>query len=446
MKNWTKKTGYNEEDMRGLESIGCLDFIDGIEFEYYEELDNTKSYDILESLYSRLEKFLGIAAKDYGTIIQASYGKLDNAILNNKGVITINGKRIKLTRLIKDDKELMKEYSLYIDKRAKMVCKITSNPIEVLNMSYNRAWTSCMRPDSTYYRGPKTDFIAGSALLLFFRKGSDLPCGREILRPAIIEDNPVIYRSVRIYGNGPLISNEFLSEKLGCEVVRTIPGVLTDNVLLDGCYDDNEQMGISQSEKLFKEVEQKLIEAFRSFNNNWINNKYSSYNGAIKPISKEFQKIVNRKVKLDKKLDNIKWSRNRKLDSQRNKDKVKKKVAFQKMFQKEVSSIFNYFQSFNSYEVRENLEKGFDTEKEWLELRAKVTDKVKEVFSSYNVKSCNCSLYTRSIYITFENNDSVLETQFISYKSQGMQSITAKAYRKNEMKDAHTISRKLIWL
>ena len=61
--------------------------------------------------------------------------------------------------------------------------KISAHPFDVLTMSHNRPWTSCMRPGGAAEFGPLTDMAAGSAVMFFYRPGADKPCGRRMLRP-----------------------------------------------------------------------------------------------------------------------------------------------------------------------------------------------------------------------------------------------------------------------
>jgi len=96
-----------------------------------------------------------------------------------------------------------------LKRRAKdnwMTWRISAHPYDVLTMSYNRPWSSCMRPGSDYpwQYGILTDLAAGSAIMFFYRPGADQPAGRLILRPAIDKNgSTVIYSGKNIYGTGP---------------------------------------------------------------------------------------------------------------------------------------------------------------------------------------------------------------------------------------------------
>jgi hypothetical protein len=101
--------------------------------------------------------------------------------------------------------------------------EISAHPYDILTMSFERPWTSCMRPpsDDDYIGGeaqygPLTDMAAGSAILFFYRPGAKVPCGRLLLRPAASPDGVMlgIFGGGRTYGCGPDLSAEQLSEML----------------------------------------------------------------------------------------------------------------------------------------------------------------------------------------------------------------------------------------
>ena len=82
--------------------------------------------------------------------------------------------------------------------------KISTHPFDVLTMSYNRPWTSCMRPEGAAELGPLTDMAACSAIMFFYRPGADAPCGRRVLRPLAIYSEAIgIADGGQTYGNGP---------------------------------------------------------------------------------------------------------------------------------------------------------------------------------------------------------------------------------------------------
>lgn len=87
---------------------------------------------------------------------------------------------------------------------------VSAHPFDVLTMSFDRSWTSCMRPPGKdrdageAQFGPLTDMAAGSAVFFIRAKGSMQPCGRVILRPAIgYLDKPTVLFGGKKYGCGP---------------------------------------------------------------------------------------------------------------------------------------------------------------------------------------------------------------------------------------------------
>jgi len=83
--------------------------------------------------------------------------------------------------------------------------KISVHPFDVLTMSFNRPRTDHMQPGRDPVRGYGilTDMAAGSAMMFFYRPGSDVPAGRLLLRPALDDDGkPCIYGGRIVYGSG----------------------------------------------------------------------------------------------------------------------------------------------------------------------------------------------------------------------------------------------------
>jgi hypothetical protein len=91
-------------------------------------------------------------------------------------------------------------------KGAWMRWRISTHPYDILTMSYNRPWSSCMRPGSghDWEYGILTDLAAGSAIMFFYRPNADQPAGRITLRPVIDKDgNKAIYSGRTVLGSGP---------------------------------------------------------------------------------------------------------------------------------------------------------------------------------------------------------------------------------------------------
>jgi len=100
--------------------------------------------------------------------------------------------------------------------------RISAHPIDVLTMSHNRPWVSCMRPGGVYEFGPLTDMAAGAAVLFFYRPKADQPCGRMILRPAVENFEMSILGGQTVYGIGPDIKytplTKIIEEASGVEM------------------------------------------------------------------------------------------------------------------------------------------------------------------------------------------------------------------------------------
>jgi len=83
-------------------------------------------------------------------------------------------------------KEQMKEFETRIKPpQTHWNWRISAHPYDVLTMSFDRSWTSCMRPGGEAPLGPLTDMAAGAACIFWYRPGADQPCGRTILRPSV---------------------------------------------------------------------------------------------------------------------------------------------------------------------------------------------------------------------------------------------------------------------
>lgn len=148
-------------------------------------------------------KWVGVGA-DYGA------GKLEFGIQYDDGRPTkVRTEKIgKLLRKMGYIPEVIKEFETR--QLEKWDWFISTHPFDVLTMSFNRPWTSCMRPGGVAELGPLTDMAAGSAVMFFTRPGADKPCGRLILRPVIgfeqMDPNmpfPAIASGKIIYGCGP---------------------------------------------------------------------------------------------------------------------------------------------------------------------------------------------------------------------------------------------------
>ena len=192
----------------------------------------------------------------------------------NEGYITIDGKRRKFGKWLRQQIKKGMRYQACLKEfeTRSSLCyewEISTKPSDVLGMSYNRAWTSCMRPGGAFEDGAVTDYTAGAAVVLYYRPGADQPCGREVLRPGAIETKeglvPLILRGGTIYGNGIKIPNRYLVEK-GSVTVCHCRGIGDYGLigLRNKVYCDVERTGCEQTEKEATEAKIKLRMAFNS--------------------------------------------------------------------------------------------------------------------------------------------------------------------------------------
>ena len=143
--------------------------------------------------------------------------------------------------------------------------KISADLWDVLTMSHDRPWTSCMRPEGMYEKGPMTDMRSGAAVLFWYRPGASKPCGREILRPVVKDNQPMIARGGRTYGSGGSLSNKQLSESLGVPVIKV--DLMSEKVtgLIDEVYCDIGRNGCHQTKGKAAKAEERLLFAWREF-------------------------------------------------------------------------------------------------------------------------------------------------------------------------------------
>jgi len=149
--------------------------------------------------------------------------------------------------------------------------RISTHPYDVLTMSFNRAWTSCMRPpglgniEGKAPLGPLTDMAAGSAVLFIYASGAQQPCGRVIMRPALDGyGDPMILWPEAVKGAGPIASwmgvNHWapvLERCLDGMPLKTI-GLCrlgeASQALSRNIYDDVDQQYCYQPEKVYDEA------------------------------------------------------------------------------------------------------------------------------------------------------------------------------------------------
>lgn len=142
--------------------------------------------------------------------------------------------------------------------------QISADPWDILTMSHNRAWTSCMRPDGAYENGLFSDMRGGSAILFWFRPGASQPCGREILRPAVDNNGKnLIIRGGTLYGSGPQVGDEELSSICGVEVCAVELERLTS--LCRDVYCDSTRRGCYQTDEELVAAEERLLYGWRNY-------------------------------------------------------------------------------------------------------------------------------------------------------------------------------------
>jgi len=217
-----------------LQSVGCLDFLHG--------KSGTVNNQAKPGWVIDLERFQNLK-------INYQEGK----VVLPDGCIMKFGKWLRKNKMGFELQEFEKRQQL------RFIWRISTTPSDILGMSYDRVWTSCMRPDGEYKCGPLSDCQAGSAIILFFRPGADKPCGREILRPAVRDGKPVIIRGGTIYGNGTKIDAKEITTEI--EIVSSVE--LGDIGIFADVYFDCRRDLFYEIEKIsYEEAEAALLAAF----------------------------------------------------------------------------------------------------------------------------------------------------------------------------------------
>lgn len=137
--------------------------------------------------------------------------------------------------------------------------KISAHPFDVLTMSHNRPWTSCMRPGGAAERGPLTDMAAGSAIMFFYRPGAAKPCGRMVLRPGLSGPDPIVLSGKTIYGSGPVrIKEDQLNSMISSESLPVVYELPICQLGMD--YDALTRFIYSDVEREYCEQDQRLYD------------------------------------------------------------------------------------------------------------------------------------------------------------------------------------------
>jgi hypothetical protein len=215
--------------IEGLAGLQCLWYLHGLRGEIAAEIPTNK-YGIpnylgnafdrhTDDLASELFHFLSKRTIDGGALKKKFGGEASDVLIDWPGgrvldMVAMPGEReFKIVRTLKLGKWLRKQgaskelmHAFETREMPVWEWEISCNPYDILTMSHERPWISCMRPGGEYEYGPLTDMAAGSALMFFYRPGAEKPCGRRILRPGVSsvgENEPLILDGGQTYGCGP---------------------------------------------------------------------------------------------------------------------------------------------------------------------------------------------------------------------------------------------------
>lgn len=259
---------HQKQLSRAADTVGCLGFLDGLSGTYQDGRDNTPDwvYGLIEQ-YTRehLPKIEGCSW--VGTDLNWSEGRVNFKLLVDGLPFTEKKSRpMKLSKVFRATGITEEQFREFETRELRnWGWKVSANPADIITMSYDRPWTSCMRPKGSYEDGIFSDVRAGSALLFWFRPGASQPCGRQILRPIVIGQEPRIHVSFTVYGNGPSPSLDELEVLLGTKNLL-VSGSLRDTIgVLDGVYSDPDGCGIKQNLEVVEECEEALINAFAPY-------------------------------------------------------------------------------------------------------------------------------------------------------------------------------------
>jgi hypothetical protein len=258
---------FSKKLLWGMDSLGCLGFLHGKTGTIKKEADPPGW---LVSLTKRW------VSQKAGTKRNRKVLNLNGTSCLKASILSIDWSNGKISWLENDREKTMKLgkwlrkagatpeqlHEFETRKLSEWRWEISSDLLDILTMSHNRSWTSCMRPDGAYQKGLFTDMRAGSAVLFWYRPGADKPCGREILRPAVFDGEPFIIRGGTVYGDGPEISDEELSSLLEIPCRFTsLYGEETFSLRKD-IYSDFDKDGYSQTKESIKEAEEALLKGF----------------------------------------------------------------------------------------------------------------------------------------------------------------------------------------
>jgi len=243
--------------------VGALDFLSGVSGQALgavpEELVDEVKAALQQALSLGLLGSLGVI-EDLnvadGTLVASKQGK---------------SRTYRLGKLLKKAGATSTLLRKFETREVQLNWQITADPMEVASMSYGRSWVSCMRPGHEYERGPISDVLAGSALVLFYRPGADKPCGRIVLRPSAVpeEGKPVIVLACRGYGTVAALSEEALEDAIlaqtGLEVVVEQRKLFDEDGPYRGVYDDCRRTEVPVDPDDVPELTEALRETWTEF-------------------------------------------------------------------------------------------------------------------------------------------------------------------------------------
>lgn len=272
---WLEKAaGLVVDGMAGLECLWYLHGLSGtIETEGLNRPESPNLADELESIRHRAmrDPQVHVVVKWDAGVAEESYYDPKDAMSQETPLRRV--RKTKLGKWLKKynaSPELL--HAFEVREMPVWGWEISCNPYDVLTMSHERPWTSCMRPGGEYEFGPLTDMAAGSAIMFFRRPGAGMPCGRRILRPAVFESlRPFIADGGRTYGCGPQTLQAkqiqtILSEASGHDIpVRTAPicgNGLTGQMIIRHIYSDTDHRECGQSDENYTQAYANLASGY----------------------------------------------------------------------------------------------------------------------------------------------------------------------------------------
>lgn len=264
-----RKLGYEPDERQYIEKhytaiyeafanrVGALDFADGVRGKTTGAVDPDLEHDVKAAIRDAL--LLG-SLGNLGVIA-------DLDVTGGKLVVVKGGKErtYKLGKLLQKagaTSSLLHRFEL---RQVALDWVIAADPMEVAAMSYGRGWVSCMRPGERHERGPLSDVLAGSALLLFYRPGAHQPCGREVLRPSAKSWGgvPQIVRPGVTYGTATHVPSKEIADAIREQTGVVVEVATRDLRKEDGPYLDVYDDYSSQAVSITKQNVPKVTEALR---------------------------------------------------------------------------------------------------------------------------------------------------------------------------------------